>query len=219
MQLNSNFQLRKWKHACEIENSEDILADPSRIPYTLEIDAILSPFKDILTKLSMFELDSLADEVIPAKMWLEDMKKPLQTTLIPHVGSPSVLECTHISNWFDTHITLKDQDLRLSWLRFLPHAHTHTLYITRSLAHEPKMKNLGPNELLKHAWEVQFAVQPTRLIEWHLDAGHHQDNWDPDSGLQWLWSKGDHSFWDNEAYIQVRNTMSTIVAQQAYTNI
>ena len=128
MQLNSNFQLGKWKHACEIENSEDMLADPSRIPYPSEIDAILSTFKDILTKLSMFELDSQADEVIPAKTWLEQMKKLLRTTLIPHVGSLSVLERTRISNWFDTHITLKDQDLRLSWLGFTPCSRTYSLH-------------------------------------------------------------------------------------------
>lgn len=239
LQLNSIFQLGKWKHACEIENSEDILADPSRIPYTLEIDTILSPFKDILTKLTMFELDSLADKIIPAKTWLENTKKPLRTTLIPHVGSLSILERARIANWFDTHITLKDKELRLSWLGFLPHAHAHTLYIAHSLASEPKMKNLGPSELLKHAWEVQFTAQPARLVDvdvekeclsrleeemfevsaradiagyhqWGLDAGHHQDNWEPYSSLQWLWNKEDHSFGDDDdSYIQVRNLMST----------
>jgi hypothetical protein len=48
------------------------------------------PFKDILTKLTMFLLDSLADELIPAKMWLESMEKLLRTTLMPHVGSQSL---------------------------------------------------------------------------------------------------------------------------------
>lgn len=45
------------------------------------------------------------------------------------------------------------------------HAQTHMLYIAHSLASEPKMKNLGSSELLKHAWEVQFTVQPARLID------------------------------------------------------
>jgi hypothetical protein len=31
------------------------------------------------------------------------------------------------------------------------------------------MKNLGPNELLKHAWEVHFTVQPARLIDVNIE--------------------------------------------------
>ena len=60
-------------------------------------------------------------------------------------------------------------------------------------------------------FEVSAQADISGYHQWGLDAGHRQDNWDPYSGLQWLWNKGDHSFGDDESYIQVRNTHQEIV--------
>ncbi|KDR71496.1 hypothetical protein GALMADRAFT_74923, partial [Galerina marginata CBS 339.88] len=223
-------RLGKWKHAFEVENSEDVLADPTRIPYTKEIDEILSPFKDILTKLTTHRFNDLKDIFIPAKLWLEGTKNTLHSTLVPYVGSLSVLDRARIANWFDVHITLKDKELRLSWLGYLPIAHAYTLYIAHSLNSDPKTAKFSWQKLLEQAWEVQFTGTPSRLVDvdvececlywlekemfevsaqagiagfyqWGLDVGHHQDNWDPYSNIPYEWNKDDHSF--DEDDIQV----------------
>ncbi|KIJ89409.1 hypothetical protein K443DRAFT_126787, partial [Laccaria amethystina LaAM-08-1] len=60
-------RLGKWKHARDVETSEDILADPSKIPYREEINKVLSPFKKLLKKLLTCGPDDLKSETIPAR--------------------------------------------------------------------------------------------------------------------------------------------------------
>ncbi|KAG5636902.1 hypothetical protein H0H81_006464 [Sphagnurus paluster] len=157
--------LRRWKHTCEVENSEDILADPTRIPYTKDIDDLLSPFRDILSKLTTHQFEDLKGEVISVKSWLEGTKRPLTSTLVPHVGSLSVLGRARIANWFDVYMTLKDKEIRLSWLGYLPIAHAYTLYIAHSLTFDEKTVELSWEELLGQAWKVQLTGTPSWLVD------------------------------------------------------
>jgi hypothetical protein len=77
-----HYELRKWKPAHDIETSEDILTDPSKIPYREEINKVLSPFKNLLKKLLICGPEDLKSETILARDWLESGKKPLQTSLV-----------------------------------------------------------------------------------------------------------------------------------------
>lgn len=154
------------------------------------------------------------------------MKNPFDATLVPFVGSLSVLQRAQIANWFDVHITLMDKNLRLSWLGRLPIAHAYTIYIAHSLTSDPKIEMLSWNDLLEQAWDVQVSSSASRLIDvdvececlsrleeemfevstnagiagyyqWGLDTGHHQDNGDPYSNVPSEWIKGDYLF-DND---------------------
>ncbi|KAF8891098.1 hypothetical protein CPB84DRAFT_1939271 [Gymnopilus junonius] len=200
-------RLGRWKHAYEVETSEDILADPSRVPYSADVDTALSPFKDTLKLLLEQRVDELGDKVIPAKNWLErNVKSPLFSTLMPYVGSLSIIERAQISNWFDIHIGKRSKKARLAWLGYLPLAHAHTLYISQRLQRSPETA-LSHTSLLHHAWDILYTGISERIIDvdvakeclyileeemfevstragkagffqWGLDAGHHQDGWD-----------------------------------------
>jgi len=228
------FKLGRWKHAHEIESSEDILSNPDSIAYTNEINDILSPHKKVLTNLLTCKPKDLKNETIPAISWLESTKKPLLTTLIPYVGSLSIEERAQISNWFDIHITRKDKKLRLSWLGYLPLAHAYTVYIAYRLKSDPKMAKLTGKDLLLRAWAVQFTGSSERLIDvdverecleqlegemfevsfragmagnyqWGLDSGHH-DDWNPYAHLPSELNAGDYVGDDDELEVRNPNT-------------
>ena len=84
-------QLRKWTHPHEIRTAEDILSDPSSIPYTNEVNLALKPHTGVLQRLltapnsSHYETSS---KVIPVKKWLQDNNKDLSTAIVHHVTSP-----------------------------------------------------------------------------------------------------------------------------------
>jgi hypothetical protein len=203
-----HFELGKWKHARDVETSEDILADPSKIPYREEINKVLSPFKKLLKKLLTCGPDDLKSETIPARDWLESGKKPLQTTLVPYSGALSIVERAQIANWFLSHISKNAE----TWLGRLPLAHAFTLYTAEHIKNEPKLKVLTQPEIINEAWRIQFTGIPSVLFDidverealenletemfevsrdagiasyhqWGLDAGHHQD-WDPYGGME-----------------------------------
>jgi hypothetical protein len=73
-----SLQLGKWIHPHEIKTAEDILSDPSSIPYTKDINEALKPHRGVLQRLltapnsSHYEISS---KVIPAKKWLQDNNK------------------------------------------------------------------------------------------------------------------------------------------------
>ncbi|KAF9032059.1 hypothetical protein BJ165DRAFT_1358081 [Panaeolus papilionaceus] len=229
-------RLGKWKHACEVPTSEDILSDPTSqccpVPYTALTHEILSPFKDVLMKLTLNSA-SIDSSDIPAKAWLESNNLSLKDSPVPFVGHLSLVERAQISNWFDQHITAGDPKLRLSWLARLPIAHAFTIYIAHSLqpsGSTPVSQNEHSTELINEAWEIQMSGMPLRSIDidvdrtclhrleedmfevssraemagyyqWGLDAGPHQDDWDPYLGLPDSWNLGDHQF--DEELLQV----------------
>jgi hypothetical protein len=50
----------------------------------------------------------------PAKTWLEDQGKNIQTAIIPFTGNLSVIERAQLANWFDVHVALKESTLARS---------------------------------------------------------------------------------------------------------
>ncbi|KAF8066482.1 hypothetical protein FPV67DRAFT_1626399 [Lyophyllum atratum] len=214
-------RLGKWRHAHTIPTSEDILADPSTVPFTTEVDDALSLHKDILRKL----LDAPAtvpSSKVPVKAYIDSAKKNPSTTLIPYVGSLSIIERAQVANWFEKNIS-HDKKRRHEWLGRLAIAHAHTLLIASRLEHEPKFENCDEDARLEKAWELQFTDVPSidKLLidvdvdreslekleaqmfeqssaagiaghfQWGLDAGDHQDGWDPYAGLPEDWCHGD----------------------------
>ncbi|KAF8171478.1 hypothetical protein BJ912DRAFT_860528 [Pholiota molesta] len=193
-------RLGKWLHSWNVKTPEDILADPSTIPYTQQISDALSPLVDILKRL-LKAPDTVDSETVPAKAWMDKSKMDVKKELVPFVRSLSLTERAQISNWFEAHVS-KNKNLRHKWLGRLPIAHAHTLYILKSVKADPKNKGLTQNMLLEKAWDVQFSGTPSALIDTDVDkecleileeemfeksaragiAGHYQ--WGLDAG-QW----------------------------------
>ena len=213
-------QLGKWTHPHEIKTAEDILSDPSSIPYTNEVDQALKPHTGVLQRLLTTPNSShheTSGEITPAKKWLQDNHKPedLGTSILHHVGTLSVIERAQISNWFDTHIG-REKNVRALWLGRLAIAHAHTLFIAYRMTKDPAFEGLTWIDTLQKAWVAQLTGTPSILHEvdvdkqcleqleeemfertdrtgpsgnfqWGLDAGHHQDGWDPSFGVPETW--------------------------------
>ncbi|KDR70471.1 hypothetical protein GALMADRAFT_144757 [Galerina marginata CBS 339.88] len=145
-------RLGKWTHSWDIPTSEDILADPSSIPYNNAIDTVLTPWEPILKRL-LDAPDTVSADEAPAKAWLEGTtkkKKDISKELVPYVGSLSLTVRAQISNWFDVNIG-KDRRKQHVWLGRLPIAHAYTVYIATNLKNDPKNSKLTGPELLEKA--------------------------------------------------------------------
>ncbi|KAF8160154.1 hypothetical protein BJ912DRAFT_936174 [Pholiota molesta] len=200
----SSGELGKWLHSWNVKTPEDVLADPSTIPYTQQISDTLLPSVDILKRL-LKAPDTVDSETVPAKAWMDKSKMDVKKELVPFVGGLSLTKRAQISNWFEAHVS-KNKNLRHKWLGRLPIAHAHTLYILKSVKADPKNKGLTQNMLLEKAWDVQFSGTPSALIDTDVDkecleileeemfeksaragiAGHYQ----------WGLDAGDHHYWD-----------------------
>ena len=156
-----------------------------------------------------------SSNVVPAKKWLEDEGKDFEKTLVPHVGTISIVERAQIANWFEAHVS-QNKKVCIAWLGLLPIAHAHTLFIAYRMTKNPMFKIYSKTEILQKAWEAQLTGVPSILMEvdvdkdclasleeemfektdrtgisgnlqWGLDVGHHQGNWDPSFGVPASW--------------------------------
>ncbi|CAA7270203.1 unnamed protein product [Cyclocybe aegerita] len=218
-------RLGRWKHAHEIETSEDILADPTSIPFSNEVECALRPAEGVLRDL-LLDPQVVDSNQVPAKRQLEMEKKPLTRTIVPEVGSLSLLDRAQVSNWFEINIS-KDPNLRQEWLAYLPIAHAHTVLIASRLRGYQVFQELTEVALIDRAWEVQRTGTPSVLIDvdvdrdslerleeqmferseragvaghyqWGLDSGDHQGGWDPYQGLPYHWNRGDRDGSEDE---------------------
>ncbi|KAG6904433.1 hypothetical protein DXG01_009991, partial [Tephrocybe rancida] len=203
-------RLGMWQHACNVPRSEDILNDPSTIPYTPDIERALSPHRGTLQRL-LLNPETVDNTACPAKAWLIQRRKCLLTTIVPHTGSLSVSDRARVANYFDLHIC-GDPKLRHMWIAFLSIAHAHTLLIASRLASDGDHLDCSESDLLEKAWHVQCFEGSDLLMDvdvdreslehleelmfersreagiagyyqWGLDAGDHQEQWDPWGGL------------------------------------
>jgi hypothetical protein len=145
---------------------EDILSDPSTIPYTPDIHTALAPSIQVLQKILLNPEDQDA-EGIPAKKWLEGQGKNVGTGIVPFTGNLSVIERAKLGNWFEIHIATGDQSLRRHWLGLLPFAHTCTLWLV-SLIHKHKgdLQKFDTNddkEVLQAAWKEQTTISSEKI--------------------------------------------------------
>jgi hypothetical protein len=215
--------LGKWKHPDEVESAEDILADPSSIPYSAEVNKALTPARKILGNI-LTSPNEDPGEYVHAKAWLEDQGKEVDD-IIPYVGTLSVIERAQIANWFETHVSLT-KEARVLWMTRLPIAHAHTIFIAFRIRKDPCYKTLTIPDLFLKAWEAQLTGVPTILKnvdvdrecvefleeemfentdrtgasgneQWGLDVGHHQGGWNPYIDAPKLWDgkkrEGDES--------------------------
>ncbi|CAA7263522.1 unnamed protein product [Cyclocybe aegerita] len=182
-------RLGRWKHAHEIETSEDILADPTSIPFSNEVECALRPAEGVLRDL-LLDPQVVDSNQVPAK-------KPLTRTIVPEVGSLSLLDRAQVSNWFEINIS-KDPNLRQEWLAYLPIAHAHTVLIASRLRGYQVFQELTEVALIDRAWERSERAGVAGHYQWGLDSGDHQGGWDPYQGLPYHWNRGDRDGSEDE---------------------
>ena len=181
-----------------------------------------------------------SSNVVPAKKWLEDKGKDFEKTLIPHVGTLSIVERAQIANWFEAHVS-QNKKVLIAWLGFLPIAHAHTLFIAYRMIKNPTFKMYSETEILQKAWEVQLTSVPSILREvdvdkdclasleeemfektdrtgisgncqWGLDVGHHQGGWDPSFGVPASWDGKERVGSESEREVRPDHPTKTFIA-------
>jgi hypothetical protein len=197
---------------------EDILSDPSAVPYTPDIhDALASSIQDLRNV--FVDPEDQDAEAIPAKKWLEMQGKNIKTGLVPFAGNLSGIERAKLGNWFEIHIAAGDKSLRRHWLGLLPFAHTCTLWLVSLIQkHKGQLQKFNidnDKEVLEAAWKEQMSISPENIwkvhvdvdkeslerleeemfersilagiagnYQWGLDAGDHQEGWNPYGGTE-----------------------------------
>ncbi|KAJ6478267.1 hypothetical protein C8R45DRAFT_1216466 [Mycena sanguinolenta] len=161
-------RLGRWTHASEVPSAEDMLADPSAVPYNEEISAALSPHRATLQQL-LISPTHFAQDDIPA---LASLTKP-DGSMIAHGGSYSgdlaIVDRVRVMNWFERHVANNDEKLRQMWIGRIPLAHAYTILFAhrrhkiiiakKSCPHvdsEPERAQF----ILAAAWEYQCISTP-----------------------------------------------------------
>ncbi|KAF5319194.1 hypothetical protein D9619_008741 [Psilocybe cf. subviscida] len=177
-------RLGKWDHAFNSPTPEDILSDPSSIPYSPVVDDALRPHADLLYQLLVAPKD-VDRQHVPAigwveetrnavpiskenapMAWVESSKRDLSTVLIVHTGGLSVVERAQVANWVEVNICKGDKHLRWDWLMKLPNAHALTLYLAHRMQASEEDGVEGV-DLVAKAWKVLLTAK--ELDEGHVD--------------------------------------------------
>ncbi|KAF5310768.1 hypothetical protein D9619_008108 [Psilocybe cf. subviscida] len=212
-------RLGKWDHACEAPTIEDILADPSSIPYTKDVDNALKPHAKLLYQL-LVNPEQVDKQHVPAinwveatrntvritkanapMGWVETSKRNLSTAIFVNVGGLSVDERAQIANWIEVNICKSDRRIREHWLTKLPHAHANTLYI----AHRSRAagrQDVGDTTLLQESWKVLLTadeageghadVDRESVVSLEEDMFEHSKRSGIAGNQQWGLDAGDH---------------------------
>lgn len=154
-------------------------------------------------------------------------------TILPVPGDLTHLDRARIINWFEVHI-IDGRQNRHHWILHLPMAHATTVLLAYRLS-KGKNENdahMTANNLRK-AWEYQVAqlnrplgvdidreclrILEERMFEesfragiagyrqWGLDAGDHQQAWDPYTGRPDTWIHGDYEGHPDERLVRTIN--------------
>ncbi|KAJ6457882.1 hypothetical protein C8R45DRAFT_1032220, partial [Mycena sanguinolenta] len=116
----------KERRRVRVPSAEDMLADPSAVPYNEEINAALSPHRGTLQQLLISPVH-FAQDYIPA---LASLTKP-DGSMITYGGSYSgdlaIVDRVRVMNWFERHVANNDEKLRQMWIGRIPLAHAFTI--------------------------------------------------------------------------------------------
>lgn len=226
-------------HACQLETVEDILANPSSVPFNTEIDSALTPFITVLKAL-LLNPEKIDNAYCPAKNYLLQNGLSLTKTLISDVGDINFIDRARVSNWFQVHIGAEENIEPHVWMGRLPIAHAFTILLASRLRYKIVLDPIFPTSdmqekqdqfIMESAWEYQrkkvtggawietdvdsqclenleikmfersARVGVSGHWQWGLDAGTHQEGWDPYHNLPTHWYHDDRE--GSESELQV----------------
>ncbi|KAJ7705174.1 hypothetical protein B0H16DRAFT_1295048 [Mycena metata] len=152
-------RLGKYMHAHEIPVEEDLLANFQDQPFSPRLDAILSPYIDVL--FAIFSKPFEQNLHIPSVQYVLASKKKDQT--IPYAGDLNVKEQAEIMNWFCNTIPYAKDHLT-DWVGSPAHAHAITIVIAALNEKELRLHRDFPSQesevaqttaMWKWAWQLQ----------------------------------------------------------------
>ncbi|KAH6889065.1 hypothetical protein BKA70DRAFT_1541345 [Coprinopsis sp. MPI-PUGE-AT-0042] len=253
-----SIRLGRWARTCDLLTTEDILADPSLIPYTEEIGKALEGRRHELQYLLNLDLTSDAEvnppngSVIPAEEYARAMLSLPKKPNLPPVarelyfsGTLTVEDRAGVANWVERHVAGGDTLRRPHWFGKVTLAHAFTLLITYRLGElldSPKAAQRhqlplpahlthqsSHTEIVNAAWtllrtpseidtpwknvdvdreclqnfeerlfERSWAAGRAGNQQWGLNAGTHQDRWNPYLRLPLSWNHEDQDYSDSE---------------------
>lgn len=237
-------QFGQWTHACQLPDNEDILVDPDSCPFTPEMDAALSPHRDVLASL-VADPEMIPD--VPVTRAINDgsLEESLPEEfrgkgMIPYTGGLDVTQLAQIVNWIVCHIHGARESF-YHWMQRAAFAHAITIVIA-SQKHlkfsREYLKQKGSDTdqvskedfILNTAWKYQckaelpdseFVVDVDKeclaaleeslftrskaaglagCYQWGLDAGDHQNRWNPYADLPFHWAHDDIPEFDDELF-------------------
>ncbi|KAJ6591388.1 hypothetical protein B0H10DRAFT_2330108, partial [Mycena sp. CBHHK59/15] len=106
-------RLGHWTHGCEVPSAEDILANPTAIPYNEEVNTALSPFCNILRE-ALISHQNLFDADIPASEYA--IKADGTMSLGSQPGDLSMMDRARVMNWFERHVAGDVIQTRPMWI-------------------------------------------------------------------------------------------------------
>ena len=153
------FKLGQWTHPrYGYDESEEILSDPSSIPYTQDVHKALSSSKDVLKKLLSVP-DTVGEDIkIPARDYLKEKGLTFFRTPVPYVGGVSITERAQIANWIEVNIS-RVRELRVMWMGCLANAHAITIFLADQMLRHAVQKNKKDKrvkeDFISKAWNLQ----------------------------------------------------------------
>ncbi|KAJ7756899.1 hypothetical protein B0H14DRAFT_2238437, partial [Mycena olivaceomarginata] len=203
--------LGKWKHAGESNMDEDVLEGFRQVPYTDEVETALRPH---LAQLQKLHNNPTGDHPgIPAvAVALENLRR---AGGIPAVGDLLPIDCVRVANWFYNNVSGAADSHAYTILI----AHRNRDSIASAIKQEAGYAHMDrQSAILVIAWSYQvsrhrfmytdvdkecLSTFEERLFEyskrtgvagyhqWGLDAGPHQDGWNPYHNLPYEWNHED----------------------------
>ncbi|GBE90256.1 hypothetical protein SCP_1901050 [Sparassis crispa] len=136
----------------------------------------------------------------------------VRSGMVPHTGDLDIVEQARINNWFYLKVPAsrkRDHFTQVPEFRSIGSAADQTAFIlSQAWAYQVAMAH-GPHEakdvdqealelLEGRMFEISQAAGRAGYYQWGLDAGHHQDDWEPYKDLRSMWNHYDAEFSESE---------------------
>ncbi|PPQ88302.1 hypothetical protein CVT25_012365 [Psilocybe cyanescens] len=177
-------QLGKWTPTWQIPTDEDLLSNPSLIPYSNKVNRALTPARETLHQL-LYDPSKLDSTLIPAKAWLESSNKNISKTIIPYTGPLTMTDENSSDN------AKKDILINKAWA-----AQCRPRTTQEILKKDVDLECLSLLE--EEMFENSIRAGVAGNEQWGLDVGNHQDDWIPYGDLPDEWNGGDRDGLEDE---------------------
>lgn len=137
--------------------SDSLLLDHVGLPFTTEVDRILTTHRRVLFDL-IYHPETRVDEV-PALQYLKSIKRPF-TCSVPYMGGLADDDGARINNWFHVKTEKKSDIRKEQWMLLSPVAHAATLLLASRMEAQDEREGVVKTEtyhsdLLQRAWSRQ----------------------------------------------------------------
>lgn len=223
-------------HACDVPHDEDLIERFQDVPFPDDVHLVLSSHVDELqTLLKDLHPECHPDHPVSQYLLKKEQRADSSGGYsIKFYGNLSIIERAQVANWFFHNIPGAQQTIHL-WLGCSPLAHAFTLLIAHQEFGQLSTNREERSRQLQTAWEYLVERTGTgfnpvdvdheclsaleeRMFtdsveagaagnqQWGLDAGSHQNGWNPYEGLPSHWNVGDREYSETELKVSCQTT-------------